>query len=80
MIHLYAFSIRGKTLFFSGTIPEGMFKDVERIANEVARNVTNEEFVLQLVENLFYKLEIKVEHCPIEYVFRVRRNDGYHVE
>ena len=79
-MHLYAFSIRGKTLFFSGIIPEGMFEDVERIANEVAGNAANEEFVLQLVENLFDKLEIKLEHCPIEYVFRVRKTDGYHVD
>lgn len=80
MMHLYAFSIHGKTLFFIGNIPEEKFEDVEQISNEVARNATNEAFVLQLVEKLFDKLKIKLDHCPIEYVFRIRRNDGYHFD
>ena len=80
MTHLYAFSLCGRTLFFSGTIPEDKFEDVERIANEIAGNIQIDEYVLRLVKDVFYELKIRLVYCPIEYVFRVRRNDGYHVD
>lgn len=80
MIHLYAFSIGGKTLLFSGNISEGKYEDVERIANEIAGNMQVDEYVLRLAEEVFRKLQINLVYCPIEYVFRIRRNGGYHVE
>lgn len=80
MKHLYAFSMCGKTLFFGGTIPEEKFDEIEKIANEIDRRITIDEYVLRLVEATWDKLKIRLDYYPIEYVFRVRRNDGYHVE
>lgn len=80
MAALFALSIRGKTLFFSGTIPEDKYEDIERIANEVMGSVSREEYVQHLIENVFCELKIKLEYCPIAYVFRVRRNDGHQID
>lgn len=80
MTHIYAFSIRGKTLLFSGIIPEGKYQDVEIIANEIVGNMQVDEYVLRLVEEVSSRLKINLAYCPIEYVFRIRRNGGYRVD
>ena len=79
MERLYAFSIRGKMLFFSGTISENEYDVVEQIANDVAINATMEEYIQKLINNVFSELNIALSYCPIEYVFRVRKEVGYHV-
>lgn len=80
MEKLYAFSASGTMLYFSGTIPEDMFDVVERIANEVVGNESTEEYIQKLINNVFCELEITLSYCPIQYVFRVRRKDGYHAD
>lgn len=77
MTRLFAFSLCGKTLYFRGSIPENKFEDVERIANDIARNISLDEYAEHLIEDVFQELKIKLEFCPIAYVFRVRKNDGY---
>ena len=77
MTNLFAFSLCGKTLYFSGSIPENKFEDVERVANNITGNLSSDEYAKRLVEHVFRELKIKLKFCPIVYVFRVRKNDGY---
>lgn len=80
MTNLFAFSLCGKTLFFRGEIPEDKFEEVERIANSIAKSLTMDEYAACLVKDVFRKLKIQLEFCPIAYVFRVRNKDGYHTD
>lgn len=73
MEYLYAFSLQGKTLYFSGIIPSDKVDDVERIANNVLNTNTLEEYIQELIETVFCELKIALSYCPVEYVFRVKK-------
>ena len=73
MTNLFAFSLCGKTLLFRGEIPEDKFEEVERIANSIAITLTMDEYAECLVKDVFCKLKIQLEFCPIAYVFRVKK-------
>jgi len=74
---LFAFSLYGKTLFFSGNIPEDEFESVERIANDIPKVLSMDEYAEHLIKGVLRELKIQLEYRPIAYVFRVRKNDGY---
>lgn len=73
MQHLYGVSVRGKMIYFAGSIPDDKFEEVEEIANQIDCALTEDTFCKQLVDTIRFQLGIELNHQPIEYIFRVRK-------
>lgn len=73
MQHLYGVSIRGKMLYFAGSISDDKFGEVEEIANQIGCAIMEDAFCKQLVDTIRHQLGIELNHQPIDYIFRVRK-------
>jgi len=52
MQHLYGVSIRGKMLYFAGSISDDKFGEVEEIANQIGCAIMEDAFCKQLVDTI----------------------------
>jgi len=73
MQHLYGVSVRGKMIYFAGSIPDDKFEEVEEIANQIDCALMEDTFCKQFVDTIRFQLGIELNHQPIEYIFRVRK-------
>lgn len=73
MQRLYAVSISGKMIYFSGAIPENKFGEIEHIANRTDHSLATDDFCKKFEATVQAELGIKLKQQPITYIFRVRR-------
>ena len=77
MNNLYTVSINGRTHYLEGNIPETMYEEIESIINSIPTQYGDSghsEYLEQVINEIYNKLNIKLSIKKIEHVFR---NYGY---
>ena len=73
MQRLYAVSFNGKMSYFSGSIPEDKFEELEQLVNEIDYKLPAGDFCKQFETLVKSKAGIELNWQPIAYIFRARR-------
>lgn len=74
MSNLYTISINGRTYYLEGNIPETTYEEVESIINSIPikyGDSGHSEYLEQLINEIYNKLNIKLSIRKIKRVFRV---------